>query len=390
MSSHDQIDKQMNAYVTNHEIAGASLLIRNEKGVLYQNKWGYANLEQAVPIDYDTIFRLASLTKPIIAVAVLVLVEQGKIQLEDEIGKFIPELNELMVCKTAFSLESLNDLSRVNLTNIKLEPAIRNVTIRDLLTHSSGLGMGVAGHLLAMKLSEPGDTLESRFRKFNAYPADFEPGEGTGYSGIVGFDALARAIEVASGISLERFLRQYLFEPLEMEDTAFHLSEAQKKRLVVLYKSENGEIFEAPASEGIDAMVISGPRYCSGAGGLYSTLNDYDRFAQMLLNEGEYKGVRILNAETVSKIHREGAYKKLAFAPGLAWGLGMMVRQDPVLAHSSLTAGSYGWSGAFGTHFFIDPVHKIQAVLMVNRSNIGGAGSYVSKRVEDLVAETFL
>ncbi|MBB6637182.1 serine hydrolase domain-containing protein [Cohnella thailandensis] len=388
--SHDRIDEQMLEYLANNDIAGASLLVRNDTGVLYRNKWGYANLEAAAPVEYDTIFRLASLTKPITAAAVLILVDQGKIGLDDEIVNFIPEFNDLMVCRTEFDLASLNDLAKVDLENIKLERAKRNVTIRDLLSHSSGLGMGVAGHLLAMKLSEPGDTLETRFRKFQALPADFEPGESTGYSAVVGFDALGRAIEVASGMSLERFLRENLFEPLEMNDTAFHINDHQQKRLAVLYKSENGDIFKAPDSEDIDAMVIGGPRYYSGAGGLYSTLSDYDRFAQMLLHEGEYKERRILKAETVRRIHREGAYKHLDFAPGMVWGLGMIVRKEPELAHSSLTKGSYGWSGAFGTHFFVDPVKKVSVVLMLNRSNIGGAGSYVSKRIEELVAAAYL
>lgn len=387
--SHDRIDEQMKEYRTNNEIAGASLLVRNDKEVLYRNKWGYANLDDSAPVEYDTVFRLASLTKPIIAVAVLILVDQGKIRLDDDIVKFIPEFGDLMVCRTEFNLESFNDLAKVDVENLKLEPARRNVTIRDLLSHSSGLGMGVAGHLLAMKLSDPGDTLETRFRKFRALPADFEPGEQTGYSAVVGFDALGRAIEVASGMSLDLFLREYLFEPLEMNDTAFHLNDHQRQRLAVLYKSENGDIFRAPDSEDIDAMIIGGPQYDSGAGGLYSTLGDYDRFAQLLLHEGEYKGGRILKAATVRRIHQEGAYKHLEFAPGLVWGLGMIVRKEPERAHSSLTKGSYGWSGAFGTHFFIDPVKKVSVVLMLNRSNIGGAGSYVSKRIEELAAETY-
>jgi len=259
------------------------------------------------------------------------------------------------------------------------------VTIRDLLSHSSGLGMGVAGMALTMKLCSPDDTLETRFRRLHQLVADFQPGEGTGYSPLLGFDALARIIEVVSGQSFGQFLQEQLLGPLGMTDTSFRLDEQRRKRLAVLYKSEDGRIFQAPVHEDLDAIGMIGPRYESGAAGLYSTLGDIDRFACMLLHEGELEGRRILKSETVRLMRQEGAYRHLEFAPGLVWGLGMMIRTDPQRAGSALSAGSYGWSGAFGTHLFIDPVRKLSAVLMVNRSNIGGAGSYVSKKVEDLV-----
>lgn len=388
----DAIDKQMKDYIANREIAGASLLVRNENGIVYQNKWGYANIEAKKPVEYDTIFRQASLTKPIIAVAILILVEQGKLELDDEINVYIPEFDHLMVCKTTeTNLAAMNDPAGVDLANLQLEPAKRNVTIRDLLTHSSGLGMGEVGNKLARMLSDPSDSLETRFHKFGSYPADFEPGDVSGYSGIVGFDLLGRIIEVASGFTLDRFLQQFLFDPLEMNDTTFHLAEHHRERLAVLYSSEGGELFVVPDSEGIEEMILYGPRYCSGGAGLYSTLVDYDRFGQMLLHEGQYYGRTILRSETVKRIHQESAYKQqLEFAPGLRWGLGMSVRQQPEQANSPLTTGSYGWSGAYGTHFFIDPASKLETVLMLNVSNIGGAGSHVSKRIEELIAAAYL
>ncbi|WP_433940452.1 serine hydrolase domain-containing protein [Paenibacillus lautus] len=383
--SYQRIDRHMKEYIHTNEIAGAALIIRKNRTIIYQNKWGYANIERQLPVQFDTIFRMASLTKVVTAAAVLVLVEQGKMHLDDEISKYIPELDHLMVCTTEFGLDSFSDLANVDLSAIEHVPANRNVTIRDLLSHSSGLGMGIAGLLLSAGLSSPEDTLESRFHKFKDFPADFEPGEQTGYSGIVGFDVLGRAIEVSSGMSLTRFFQKYLFDPLEMKDTTFHLNEQQKERLAVLYKVENGEIFKAPAGEDVDGLVHGGPRYCSAAGGLYSTASDFDRFAHMLLHEGEYSGTRILQPETVRLIHQERAYKQLDFAPGLVWGLGVLVREYPERANSSLTKGSYGWSGHYGTHLFIDPVKKFEVVLMLNRSNIGGAGSHVSKKIEDLV-----
>lgn len=390
MGGNHLIDHQMKEYIRNNEIAGATLIVRKNKTIIYQNKWGYADIERRIPVEFNTIFRMASLTKVITAMAVLMFVEQGGIQLDDEAAKFIPELGELMVCKTEFGLESLYNPASVDLSAIKLEPARRNVTVRDLLTHSSGLGMGVAGFLLSAGLSGLEDTLESRFHKFKDFPADFEPGEQTGYSGIVGFDALGRIIEVASGIGFADFLQEHIFDPLEMKDTAFHLNGQQQERLAVLYKAENGIIDRAPASEDIDALVKGGPNYDSAAGGLFSTAIDFDHFAQMLLQEGEYSGSRILKPETVRLLHQERAYKHLEFAPGSVWGLGVLVREEPELANSSLTKGSYGWSGHFGTHLVIDPVHKVEVVFMLNRSNIGGAGSYVSKKIEDLVYTSLL
>lgn len=381
----DRIDIQMQGYIAAREIAGAALIVRGERGVVYQNCWGYADIEAGRPVREDTIFRLASLTKPIIAAAVMILVEQGKLQLDDELGKYIPELAAPMVCKTQFNLESLDDLASLDLGSLEFEPARRPVTIRDLLSHSSGIGMGVAGMAAAMRLCDPSDTLESRFQKFRALPADFHPGEATGYSGLVGFDALGRVIEVISGMALDQFLDEHLFQLLGMTDTIFHLDDSRKERLAVLYKSENGELSIAPPQEDIQSMAMIGPQYHSGAGGLYSTLLDTDRFARMLLHEGESGGRRILQAETVRLMRRPGAYKHMEFAPGMVWGLGMIIRMDPKRAGSSLSKGSYGWSGAYGTHLFVDPVKKLSAVLMVNRSNIGGAASHVSKKVEDLI-----
>lgn len=385
MSGNQYIDEQMKEYIHNNEIAGAALIVRRNKTIIYQNKWGYTDIECEIPVEFDTIFRMASLTKVITAVAVLILVEQGKIQLDDEVAKFIPELGQLMVCKTEFGLESLYNPASVDLSAIELEPTRRKVKIRDLLTHSSGLGMGVAGLLLSAELSSSEDTLESRFHKFKDFPADFEPGEQTGYSGIIGFDALGRIIEVASGRSFADFLQEHLFDPLEMKDTAFHLNGQQQARLAVLYKAENGAIVKAPTGEDLDGLVKGGPAYYSAAAGLYSTVIDFDHFAQMLLQEGEYNGTRILQPETVRLLHQERAYKHLEFSPGSVWGLGVLVREEPERANSLLTKGSFGWSGHFGTHLVIDPVKQIQIILMLNRSNIGGAGSYISKKIEDLV-----
>ncbi len=381
----DMLDKQMSEYIANNEIAGAALLVRQDNHIIYQKKWGYANIEEQLPVEYDTIYRLASLTKPIVAVAIMILSEQGKLHLDDNMDSYIPEFNPLMVCKPEFHTDSLGSINELDLDSVDRVPARRNVTIRDLLSHSSGLGMGAAGLRLASKLSDPSDTLASRFRKFNNYPADFEPGEYTGYSPIIGFDALGRIIEVASGMELDLFLQAYLFDPLEMSDTTFRLNENQTKRLAVLYKSDSGMQFRASYNEDLDGLIVNGSRYCSGAAGLYSTLNDYDHFAQMLMHEGKYGSTTVLQAESVRRMHQQGAYKYLELAPGLIWGLGMMIRQEPRKAKSFLSKGSYGWSGAYGTHMFVDPIRKVSAVLMLNRSNIGGAGSYVSKKVEELI-----
>ena len=273
---------------------------------------------------------------------------------------------------------------------VKTVPAEREITIRDLLSHSSGLEQGMIGLLAMLKDRRERVDLVAQAERYAQYPLDFQPGCGTGYSPLAGFDVLARVIEVLSGMDAAQYYKANIFQPLGMQDTAFHLNEEQKKRLVHVYCRKNGKLVDVTGSkEDLPKKFHFGERYICGAGGLYATLTDYGAFAQMLQNGGSYRGTQILKSETVQLMCTEAPVKHLEPEPGFVWGLGVKIRQDPVRGGSAATKGTYGWSGAFGTHFFVSPADDLNCVLMLNRSDLDGAGSYISKKVEELVFGTF-
>lgn len=394
----EQISDVMERYVQNEEIAGASLLVRQHGQTVYRNCWGYADKSARMPIREDSIFRLMSMTKCVTAVGILQLMEAGKLNLDDPLSLFIPSFAKPRVAADARYRwhdgvkmgELLQKALFFRMERVKTVPAEREITIRDLLSHSSGLEQGMVGLLAMLKDCRKRFDLVAQAERYAQYPLDFQPGCGTGYSPLAGFDVLARVIEVLSGMDAAQYYKANIFQPLGMQDTAFHLNEEQKKRLVHVYCRKNGKLVDVTGSkEDLPKKFHFGERYICGAGGLYATLTDYVAFAQMLQNGGSYRGTQILKSETVQLMCTEAPVKHLEPEPGFVWGLGVKIRQDPVRGGSFATAGTYGWSGAFGTHFFVSPADDLNCVLMLNRSDLDGAGSYISKKVEELVFGTF-
>lgn len=394
----EQISEVMERYVQNEEIAGASLLVRQHGQTVYRNCWGYADKSARMPIREDSIFRLMSMTKCVTAVGILQLMEAGKLNLDDPLSLFIPSFAKPRVAADARYCwhdgvkmgELLWKALFFRMERVKTVPAEREITIRDLLSHSSGLEQGMVGLLAMLKDRRERVDLVAQAERYAQYPLDFQPGCGTGYSPLAGFDVLARVIEVLSGMDAAQYYKANIFQPLGMQDTAFHLNEEQKKRLVHVYCRKNGKLVDVTGSkEDLPKKFHFGERYICGAGGLYATLTDYVAFAQMLQNGGSYRGTQILKSETVQLMCTEAPVKHLEPEPGFVWGLGVKIRQDPVRGGSFATAGTYGWSGAFGTHFFVSPADDLNCVLMLNRSDLDGAGSYISKKVEELVFGTF-
>ena len=235
------------------------------------------------------------------------------------------------------------------------------------------------------------ESLAALEKQYSTMPLDFQPGKGSGYSPLAGFDLLARVVEVVSGMPFDEYLQKNLFAPLDMHDTAFRLNSEQTARLVHVYKREKGALKDVTGtSEDMDSLLRRGSHYTAGCGGLFSTLHDYDRFANMLLNGGRLDDVCILQPETVRLMEQEGSRSYPEPDPGCVWGLGMKIRKDPQKAKSACTEGTFGWSGAFGTHFFISPQDHLSAVWMMNRSDIDGASSYISKKIEELVFGCFV
>ena len=394
-----EIQRTIDAYIQNQELAGGALLVRRDEEVLYENTFGYSNIAARQTIAKDSLYRLMSMTKPITAVAVMQLAEQGKIELDAPLNHYLHGFTAMRVVddKRYAYHEGMNALSLLpGLLTFRLKaprtvPAERDITIRDLLCHVSGLEQGIYG-LISMKLDKSKrESLAALEQKYSTMPLDFQPGKGGGYSPLAGFDLLARVVEVVSGLPFDAYLQQNLFDPLGMQDTAFRLDDAQTARLVHVYKREKNRLRDVTdTAEDMDSLLKRGENYTAGCGGLFSTLHDYDRFAHMLLNSGAVDGVRVLQPETVRLMGQQGLPDYPDPDPGCTWGLGMKIRKDPQKAKSACTAGTFGWSGAFGTHFFVSPKDNLSAVWMMNRSDIDGAGSYISKKIEELVFGCFV
>ena len=393
-----KIDETFESYVNNNEIAGASLLIRRNGETVYKNKWGFSNLEDGTPLEYDTLFRIMSMTKCITAVSVMICVERGLLALDDPLSKYIPEFKNMPVSddpRYVFDEKKLKllpfKLIGFSMKKVKRRPAARELTIRDLLSHSSGLQQGLAGLLAMIKEKTQYETLKDYVLHYADYVLDFDPGTGTGYSPLAGFDILGYVISLVSEKSLEEFMCDEIFVPLGMKDTTFFPNPEQKSRLCRVYKRKNNALSDVTGTKDDMAGTTKQKiiRYEQGAGGLFSTLEDYDRFGQMLFNGGELDGARILTNGSVELLHTEAPLAHLEPDPGCVWGLGMKIRQDPEKGNLPVSAGTYGWSGAFGSHFYISPEEGVQVTFMMNRSDIGGAGSYIIKKLEELVSEAF-
>lgn len=380
-----KIQEVMEQYTVSGEMPGGSLSVHKRGELVYQNCWGIA--------EEDTIYRMASISKIFTAIGFMKLYEKGKVGLDDPVSKYLPAYESMMAVEDErfMGLEAMIRFMKTRkaprLEEAKLAPAERQITVRDLLTHSSGIGMGLYGTLAEEKMRAEGwkdDDLEKRVDRYSRTALGFQPGTQTGYSPLAGFDLIARIVEVVTGRRFSEYMREEVFVPLEMTDAAYHLSREQKSRLIPLYSFEGGKMADDTGS-GADVEGTAGSAYDSGSMGVYCSAEDLDHVAQMLGNNGNFRGKQILLPGTVQMLQTEHAYRHLEPEPGMEWGLGVMVRQDPEAAKSFAAKGTYGWSGSFGTHLFVSPEDDLAVSFCMNRSNIGGAGSYISRKVEELV-----
>ncbi len=390
----DMINQAISAYVESQELSGAALCVLQDGKLVFRNKWGYSSIEEKKEIQYSSIYRMMSMTKVITAVAVLICVQRGKLALDAPLSEYIPEFADMKTAKDERYVFSPDKMAKIplllasfSMQDVKNRASARQITIRDLLSHSSGLQQGLCGLLAMLGERSQFDNLRDYVLHYAKHVLDFDPGCGTGYSPVAGFDILGYLVSLVSGVSFEAFIQKEICQPLGMTDTTFFLNEEQKTRLVEVYKLENGKLVDVTGTKDDICGVLHQDSICfeHGSGGLYSTLDDYSRFAQMLLNGGELDGVRLLSQEMVSLMHTEAPKNHLEPEPGFVWGLGVKIRQDPVKGNTPATKGTYGWSGAFGTHFFVSPEDNLAAIFMTNRSDLNGSGSYVSKKIEELV-----
>jgi CubicO group peptidase (beta-lactamase class C family) len=356
-----RIHEAIQRHVDAGEISGAvTLVARNGKAVHYEAH-GLMDLESKKPMTADAIFRIASMTKPITGVAVMMMVEEGKIRLTDPVSKFIPEFKNSKVAVAAPSTIPLP------VPDFHLEPATREITVRDLLTHTSGLMSGGLGAREGAKTTPklPTDTLATYVPRLGSVALDFQPGSQWAYSGSAGPEVLGRIVEIVSGQPYDEYLRTRIFEPLGMKDTFFYPPDDRRPRLVTLYdKSPNG-LRKSANQDGFSSKI-----YFGAGGGLMSIAQDYLQFAQMLLNGGKLNGHILLSPRTVELMasnHVGDMFNGRLGRPahGMGYGLLMGIVEDSVAAGLRVTSGSFGWDGAYGTQTWIDPKEKMVTIVMI-------------------------
>ncbi|HXW25298.1 MAG TPA: serine hydrolase domain-containing protein [Xanthobacteraceae bacterium] len=328
--------------------SGAVAAIARNGRVGYLRAVGFRDNAKTIPLQTDAIFRIASMTKPVTAVAAMMLVEEGKIDLAAPVDRYLPEFKDMMV-----AVERKDPATGA--TELKREPQKRPMTVEDLLRHSAGLVPRREDIEVIEGVLRPDKTLADYVSALAKLPLAHQPGEVWAYSW--SFDVLGRVIEVASGQPLDRFFENRLFEPLGMVDTGFWVPPEKVSRLI-----------DRPAGRGWITWDASTPTTLfRGGGGLMSTAADYLRFCQMLLNDGELDGVRILKAATVRRMTTNALPPDIRFAgdffmgpqAGSTWGLGFAVRNDPDRSQVPGSVGSFSWSGILGTYFWVDPGEQL-------------------------------
>ena len=337
---------------------GSVVAIARGDKLVYLQAVGFQDRAKTTPMKPDSIFWIASMTKPVTSVAAMVLVDDGKLELDAPVSKYLPELRDMQV-----GVETTDPTS--GKPEIALEPPKRPMTVRDLLRHTSGLVYPPQfvdtpiNRLYEKAAFRPDNTLAEFVTSLANLPLAHQPGEVWEYSW--GVDVLARIVEVVSGQSFDQFLDSRIFKPLHMVDTGFYVPEARL-----------GWLVEAPTRRDPQFDVTRQRKLLSGGGGLVSTATDYLRFCQMLLNDGELDGVRILTPETVHLMTTNSLSSDIRIIGGLigppggsGWGLGFAIRTNPESSYVPGSVGSYRWGGLWGTDFWVDPAERLIVVQMI-------------------------
>ncbi|MFS8609432.1 MAG: beta-lactamase family protein [Gammaproteobacteria bacterium] len=364
----ERIGELMERHIEAGSFSGAVTLVARHGKIAHLEAHGLMDIDAKTPMRTDAIFRLASMTKPVTAVAVLMLVEEGRIRLTDPVSKYLPSFENQKVA--VIRNPSAGGGYGGPPPEYDTVPAERDITIADLLTHTSGFMSGRVGNAESQAFYARREEIGLRLvDEMGQMPLDFQPGSRWSYSAVGGFDVLARIVEVVSGQSFAEFLQSRLFGPLGMKDIFYWPNDAQRRRLAKTYMGGPNGLQPRP-----DPDSMSSPVYFSGAGGLMGTAEAYARFAMMLANGGELDGVRILSPRAVklmgSAVIEEGLEGlntgiHPSRPPGEGFGLGVSVVADPVARRSLVSKGSFGWSGFYGTYFWVDPEANLVALLMV-------------------------
>ncbi len=376
-----RITAAMESDVAAGRIAGALGLVARNGQVAYFEARGKADRERGVAMRPDTIFRIYSMSKPITNAALMMLYEEGRFRLSDPVAKYLPELENVMVLVDKRAGERGGPSGVGTLLGDREEPEVspdeyelvkpnRPMTVQDLMRHTSGLTYGFSQNDLVdrmyrrARLLDFNKTLAEAVAKLGTLPLKHQPGTEFEYS--VSVDVQGRLIEVLSGMALDEFLQQRVFDPLLMADTGFYVPEPKWNRLAQIYQPLDGGA-KIKAREGeLGGRYTKKPALLSGGGGMVSTASDYLRFCQMMLNGGELDGVRLLSRKTVELMTIDHlAATGVDRGNGYGFGLGFAVATDLARSASIGSVGEYNWGGAAGTRFWIDPQEKMIGIYMV-------------------------
>jgi CubicO group peptidase (beta-lactamase class C family) len=368
------------------DLAGAVVAVARKGRVAYINAQGVMDLETKQPMTPSNMFRIASMTKPVIGVGVMVMVEEGKLRLNDPVSRYIPEFRNMKVAMaqpaTGRGAGGAPPAGGPPAPpQFYTVPAQREITIKDLLTHVSGLGSGPMSNSDIEKIArKDGETLAQYIPRLGGTALEFQPGSRWTYSPGAGFETLGRVIEIASGMPLDRFFRTRIFDPLGMKDITFWPTDAQMPRVATVYsRTSSGLTRQVMPNDTMSRNV-----YFRGSGGLYSTAEDYLPLGIMLAGGGEMSGKRLLSRKTVEMLSATHVPDTLPGRPaGEGYGLSVRVVTNHAARGTMLSDGTFGWTGAQGTHFFVDPKEELTAVLMVQTSN-----GEIQRDFEDLVAQS--
>ncbi|MDE0684823.1 MAG: serine hydrolase [Candidatus Poribacteria bacterium] len=368
-----RIDKIMEKHIAQQKIAGGVIVIARYGKIAYLGAHGMMDVEAEKPMMSDTIFRIASMTKQITSVAVMMLYEEGHFRLHEPVSNFIPAFKEMLVLPPEDAEDSATPV-----------PATRQITIWNLLTHTSGLtyhwnerlgpkynDVGITHGLL-----QDESTLAEKMKVLATIPLLHQPGDRVEYG--LSIDVLGYLVEVVSGVPLDQFFAERIFKPLGMTDTHFFIPEAKRERIATVYeRTGDGPIMRKSQEPTVDGLVIystdypyNGPRtYFSGGAGLVSTASDYARFAQMMLNGGKFDGVRLLSRKTVEFMTMDQLTR---MDVNYGFGLGFSIVRDESDLWDIGSVGTYSGGGFFFTSFFIDPQEQMIGIFMGQLHPTGG------------------
>jgi len=360
-----RIDNLLEEHVKNQSIPGAvALIIRNGK-IVYYKAFGFSDIEKKNSLKKDDIFRIASQSKAITSLAVMMLWEEGKFLLDEPVSKYIPEFKNPKVLKS-FNKED---------STFTTEPATREISIRQLLTHSSGIDYAVIGSAefkaiyaragIPSGIGNDRDVLGEKMKILGGMPLKHQPGERFTYG--LNIDVLGYLVEIWSGMPFDQFLKTRIFDPMGMNDTYFYLPKDKHNRLVALHGNKDGKAYKMK-SAAYDAVDPDYPKlngkYFSGGAGLSSTVEDYAKFLQIFLNRGEFNGTRLLSRKTVELVLTD-QLPDLENDFGLGFGLETI--QNDYRSPSSI--GTFSWGGAFSTSYWADPKEQLIGLIYTNVYN---------------------